>query len=87
MTNLTRRTAIVATAAAPLASIAAQAGQEDDPAVALYEEWLAAHERYCACFATHPEDDDPVMIAANEADHAAALRLAHRAVPVRPSAI
>ncbi len=56
----------------PVASYAAPA----DPAVEAYEEWRKAYRAFLVAMKTRPEDDDPVVDAADHAERAAATKFA-----------
>ncbi len=45
-----------------------------DPAVAAYEEWRKAYRAFLVAMKTRPEDDDPVVDAADHAERAAAMK-------------
>ena len=63
--------ALAAPVALPMASYATPA----DPAVEAYREWQEAHRTFLIAIKTR-EDDDPVVDAADDADNAAAVKLA-----------
>ena len=74
MTTITRRTAIAASVTLPLLPVSAYATPAD-PAVEAYREWQEAHRTFLIALKTR-EDDDPVVDAADDADNAAAVKLA-----------
>ncbi len=75
MNTITRRTALAASATLPLLPVSAFATPAD-PAVEAYEEWRKAHRTFLVAMKTRHDDDDPVVAAANDADHAAAMKFA-----------
>ena len=76
MKTITRRTAIVAPVTLPLLPVSAFAAPAD-PAVEAYRAWRAAHVAYERSFdRPNLRDDDPVMLAAQDADWRAKAVLA-----------
>ena len=69
-----RRTFLAGAAALPLLPAAALAVPVDDPAVEAYEEWRKAYRAFLVAMKTRPEDDDPVVDAADHAERAAAMK-------------
>ncbi len=74
MKTITRRTALAASVSLPLLPVSAYATPADDPAVEAYEEWRKAYRAFLVAMKTRPEDDDPVMAAADHAERAAAMK-------------
>ncbi len=58
-TTITRRTALAVPVTLPLLPVSAYATPADDPAVAAYEEWLAAYDAYDAFLATGEDGETP----------------------------
>ena len=54
----------------PVSAFAAPA----DPAIEAYEEWRKAYRAFLVALKTRPDDDDPVVDAADQAEHAAAMK-------------
>ncbi len=91
MTNQTTRRNVITGAAAlpllpasafavpvtlPLLPVASYAQPADDPAIEAYEEWRKAYRAFLIALKTRPDDDDPVVDAADDAERAAATRFA-----------
>ncbi len=88
MTTTTRRNIIAGAAALPLLPalavpvtlpllpVSAFATPANDPAVEAYEEWRKAYRAFLVAMKTWPEDDDPVVDAADHAERAAATKFA-----------
>ncbi len=75
MHTITRRATLAGAAALPLLPATALAVPAD-PAVKAYRAWQEAYRTFLIALKSRPDDDDPVVDAADDAERAAAMKFA-----------